>query len=313
MGYLADILKRYKEPVNEYTETVTPLPETEGLNTSAEDYQDKPKDIIEWVDLDGPNVVTGTGIGPEIKSANITGRVTNVVDQYKGRSIPGMTTGEQVMLETSKDPRAFGRGVGRFLGNKYVAAPRHALFNAMRHHPLSGAAVGGLMAGGLGLGYGAYRKYFSDDPEDGKRSIGRYVLPAALAGGALAGLGSHLYRGVVKKGSAMDGLNQINAAIMNDPSLSDADKNSLIKMVGQVPYHNLEGLKRIATTAIGAGVGAAIAKYLMGLGFTGQVLSAIVGGVIGRSFGGPSVTRNAFGQEYMGGTDFYGNARTFLP
>lgn len=82
----------------------------------------------------------------------------------------------------------------------------------------------------------------------------------------------------------------IESKILSDPTISYGDRMALIDYVKDLSFTQKNQLESLTSTAIGAGVGALVAKFLLGLGIKGTIISSILGGLIGHSFSTPSVT-----------------------
>ena len=152
-------------------------------------------------------------------------------------------------------------------------------------------AYGGLFLGGLGAGigslYGLYNKHKKrmEDPnyDEATDDSVKSSLKSGLLAGALAGLGlgfmSGDIAGMKKKSNSV--LNEIINKINSDSSLSFGEKNSLIDAVVKLPSGALWDLSKLLSVVTGASIGGVVAKFLMGFGTVGTVLSSIVGGLIG--------------------------------
>lgn len=175
------------------------------------------------------------------------------------------------------------------------------------HGPWPGTAAGAAGGGALGYGLGKLIDTFSDE-EDSDRP-----LWGGLLGAASGGLGGHLLGAIREKAAAMTGATGDDASyvlwrVRSDSSLSQQEKQSLIQALGQLDDGDLSDLAGKLRTAIGAGVGLLVAKFLMKAGVGGMLLGALTGGFVGSRMVGPSILGNA---QYSGKTDAYGNAYTF--
>lgn len=94
--------------------------------------------------------------------------------------------------------------------------------------------------------------------------------------------------------------------LMQDSALGNADKTTLLNYVSQLSDNQKQDLSRLIGPVAGAGLGIVIARYLLGLGFGGTALLAIIGGAVGNSLAG---SRDAYGQRIDTGHDMFGQAR----
>ena len=99
----------------------------------------------------------------------------------------------------------------------------------------------------------------------------------------------------------------IEDRVMEDGNLSYMDKSTLLRFVNQLSPDRKASLSRLIGPIAGAGVGAAIARYLLQAGIGGTALLGIVGAVVGGN-----MTRgqgNAFGQRVDTSRDVFGQKR----
>ena len=169
-----------------------------------------------------------------------------------------------------------------------------------------GAGVGAVAGGLTGAGLGALYNYLMREPWD-DTSIWKDAIRGGLYGGGLgvlagwesgrdyenAGYGhktaSAFSSNPYMPNSALDTPAAIiNNRIMADSLLSFDQRNQLMSLVSQLPSNALSQLAPMIAAATGAGVGALIAKYLLGMGITGTVIISILGGSLGNRLGQPS-------------------------
>jgi hypothetical protein len=98
----------------------------------------------------------------------------------------------------------------------------------------------------------------------------------------------------------------IQSKVMQDGALAYMDKTTLLQYVNQLSVDQKMNLSRLIGPAAGAGIGAVIARYLLGLGIGGTALLALTGAAVGRQFSG---THNAYGQSVDTRHDMFGQPR----
>jgi hypothetical protein len=209
-----------------------------------------------------------------------------------------------------------GRSLPDFAMRKGMLRPLRPLIDSLGTNNvgsgLLGAAAGGVIGAGAALAGGG--------------SVGRGALVGAgtgMAGMLLASLyaqnrlrNTRFYQEprpaepwrdkVAFYAGTPDGSQAIMQKLMSDYSLSSADKSTLQREVGKLNHSQLGELSRVVGGAVGAGIGALIARYLLKMGVGGTALLAIAGAAIGGQF---SSLRNAYGQRSDPGHDMFGQPR----
>lgn len=172
--------------------------------------------------------------------------------------------------------------------------PTRIIGNASQISPKSGALVGALTAltaGGIGGAlYNTFTKHKRIDPETGEEaSLLKDILYGAGIGGTAGGfLGYALGNDEqnAKTASAFGGFSDvamINNKIMGDPTLDFQQRRQLMNLINQLPGTSISQLAPVVGSALGAGVGAIIAKYLLKMGITGTIITSILGSRFGSS------------------------------
>ena len=207
--------------------------------------------------------------------------------------------------------QGFGLQAGRSIpdaieGHRYLA-PAGDFASSLGTDPLR-SIIYGAAAGGLG---GAALKYFNHGaPSD----IGMGAGVGALAGGGIAGLASLLMRNAnlqkqagfyAMGGSDSDPFSAIQARIFSDSTVPSDEKALLMSLLSQLSPHDASRLSEQVAGLVGAGVGAAVARFLLHMGIGGTALLGIVGGAVGSQFGGSP--RNAYGQRVNTEYDPFGH------
>lgn len=181
------------------------------------------------------------------------------------------------------------------------------------------AALGGAAIGGVaGMGYGML--------------TGRKPLNSALAGAAIGGAGSlglskfweyklreqatnrakerHLMfakKSFYAENDQADPMQFVQARLFADQGMTSSQKSMIMQLLPSLQPDQASQLAQMLRGAGGAGVGYAIARFLLNLGVGGQVLSSIVGGLAGMRFGG--LPTNSFGNRVNTQFDPFGQRR----
>lgn len=90
----------------------------------------------------------------------------------------------------------------------------------------------------------------------------------------------------------MGGLDQ---RLLQDYTLPYNQRMALIGYIQTLPYSVQSQLSSATSTAMGAGLGAVVAKLLFNMGLKGSIIMSILGGLMGRAIGiNNSLTPPAF-------------------
>ena len=130
-------------------------------------------------------------------------------------------------------------------------------------------AIGALAGGLLGHSFGTERKNF-EPKETPKPSIEKKAS-TFIGGNGINEMNNILF--------------QINNKIMGDMNMNFDQKRQLMTYVQTLPKPALFDLYPLLGTASGGGIGYLIAKKLLGLGFTGTILTTILGASAGLATG----------------------------
>jgi hypothetical protein len=181
------------------------------------------------------------------------------------------------------------------LARRVGAAP----FN---HGPALGGVAGTGLGAAAGYGIGKLINRFSDDEDENDRSTS-----GALIGAALGGLGGTMLGGMRQKAASGFGgdLDYVRMRIFQDPELDSSDRQGLLSAVSNLSDPQLSSLGNLLRTAVGAGIGALISKFMLRTGFGGTLLGAAIGGILGMRVGGPSMLGKT---RHTGSHDVYGNS-----
>ena len=183
--------------------------------------------------------------------------------------------------------------------NSPVGKPLEWGLNAMSHSPAASGAYGAAM---LGLGGYAGSKLFNylnkkitgrkEDKVDAKRVA---LVGSLLGGTAGLGLGMHHKNVNLPQKTAMFLLApsaEIQNEIARDYTLNLTEKDHLMQMVNELPEMHKIQLKSMLASVGGSAIGMIVARYLLKLGFTGQVIASLVGGLVGGSIGNNALDLN---------------------
>ncbi len=158
---------------------------------------------------------------------------------------------------------------------------------------LRGAGAGALGGSVLGLLIGLLRGRGGQGARTG-------AITGGLLGAGLAG-----YAGYNFSKHASADQSTIRQMLSADPTISFSDKARLQQGLDGLSSADLRRLAQLLRSAGGAGVGALIAKFLLGRGKGGILAGAIIGGLVGHRSGRPGKT-NAFGQRVNPGHNVLG-------
>jgi hypothetical protein len=198
-------------------------------------------------------------------------------------------------------------GWTRSLIKNTVGYPASVYGKALATHPAVGTAAGAVGAGLAGLGAVSLYDYLYPDNNENPLDKEKRTLLSVGGTALLGGLGSYLLSkgitGQSKKASFLD--SNVDAAILNklsqDFTLSHIAKQQLASNISSMSKSDKSGLLDLLSGVTGAGIGLVIARYLLKLGFTGQLLLTLAGGFLGSTLGGnglASKDRDVYGRKY---------------
>jgi hypothetical protein len=205
-----------------------------------------------------------------------------------------------------RNPWEYSQSTGNQIGQSIQSAlgdPNNRFKQLARHGALpAGAALG---AGGAAVGYGVGS--ILELLQQGQGPNWSKLL-AALLGIGGAGLGAYAGRNHTKQASFMgDPKRDLVKLLESDLSMSFSDKAQLMLVLQGVQTQQATKILSMLRGAAGAGVGALIAKHLLGMGLGGQILLGLVGGKLGSNFGtGRKFSNNALGERTNPGYNAFG-------
>lgn len=256
---------------------------------------------------DGPGLATGNGKGGEIfPRPQIKWSSENTGNRAYFES--GVPINRRFGVADNLLPMIgrLGGSVAKYTpwGNAYMAARAPgSRFKAIAQGAFKNALAGGIL--GAGVNYlrskpepkliktinpvtGQIEIREVEDPDENKSQLWKDVLTGSLIGGGIGGIigdtGHFDYYNQNKfssLGASQDVLAILNSKIMSDPAMDFTQKRDLMTYIQSLPSHALNQFVPLLGQLLGAGAGALIAKNLLGLGFTGSILSALAGGLIG--------------------------------
>ena len=223
--------------------------------------------------------------------------------------------------------------VGRSIHND-----ENVLFNAIQgatkqfnENPIAAAGLGALGAGGTAAAVAGIKDLIRpkrrrhaelESTTDKMKDSGKKWALRGFAGAGLASLAhqylkkessSNLQKNAFFSQSAAEDKEIVKNKLARDTALTFQEKSTLSRKVDQLSSSEASNLRDIVSSLIGGGIGVAVAKFLMGAGFTGQTLAAIAGVALGNSlFGSSGPPTTADGNARFGAnTDRYGRPRIF--
>jgi hypothetical protein len=167
----------------------------------------------------------------------------------------------------------------------------------------------GAILGGTGL-LGTWLLNRFKDPEQrvSPMLMGTLGLLAGAGIGGLAGKYTEKYASFFTPPGTSDTTRRAMLdAIAKDFTMDPRTRESVIKAIMALSESQVNVLRGQLGWLGGAGVGWAVAKWLMGRGLLGQLGGAILGGAIGSAFFGPSTPVNGLGFPSTGHRDYNGN------
>jgi len=219
-----------------------------------------------------PNLRAGhiTGSGGSVKSAEdtLTPEQRANVERFRGT------------------PQNMGESIADFYSNSALAAPLRG-FNMINRPALSNPFTGGIWGGGLSLaaasGIIGAKNLMAGHPVSEparKRQMWQKIL--ATAGGVGAGV---LLSQPMAKTSSFGELAAIRIKILSDNSLSPMEQAQMLELVRQLDPAKAFDLKQLLATVSGAGVGAAVMRFLFGTGVLGTIGGGLAGALLGSRLG----------------------------
>lgn len=300
----------------------------------------------DWPGMNGLNaptaadnnfLATGNGGGSIIVSRNQIKTSSEQTPTYStGRPIKGFG-------DIGKNLRNLAANVGTSLGS--ILPPR-LTYDVAKGGTNKGVAFGALSHGLLGALLGAaynkfkrnkYVKYkdpvtgeeYDTAEEDDTTPMWKDMLVGGGIGAGIGGIIGHraAYEQAepnkpfgegyypfgelnTKKGSVINGsdiLSTLDNKLMMDYSLSFAQRNALINYLHGLPMYVIQSeFGNLLSTGVGAGIGALIAKKLLGLGMGGTIIASILGGMIGSNATSPNNQESPFTRSAFAPTGMFG-------
>lgn len=233
-----------------------------------------------------------------------------LLHKYVGSQVPGagipMASPEMLAIPGTTEGSLeyqLGAKIPQLLQGKQTLAPVGDWIDNAEGNPLRSGMFGTLAgaAGGAGLGV-----LLGKDPQTSA------LLGGAGLGGAswLIGTLLNMQRKRLREkqmgkhasfygNSSADPASYVSSRIALDSSLGFTEKTQLSGLVDKLSDGQTQELAKLLRAAGGAAIGALVAKYMLRLGLTGTVLSAILGGAIGSAWGNKSIDRDVFGNARL--------------
>lgn len=231
---------------------------------------------------------TGNGNGGEIFSRDQV-KIAEQITPIEGRNVFSDSFGRPIKRRFAMSSRDAWDVLPNLAHKTRGLLPTGFMGEASKYSPKTSALVGSLALALAGLGAGGIYHYLTKnrrtDPYTNEQpSLIKDLLigtgTGALGGGILGhALGKDMQN--TKTASSFSDVATINNKIMGDTSLSFQQKRQLMNLINSLPSTSISQIAPMVGSLIGTGAGAIIAKYLMGMGITGTVLTSILGATIG--------------------------------
>lgn len=195
--------------------------------------------------------------------------------------------------DSPEDQSPIAYGLGKYLRDKSQNRVDGFLGRASNYGILSGATVGGLVGAGGGALASLIARLFL-----GKTSVGKWALAGGALGALLGGHNSFVRgrrRNPMLKSAAtyMDPRNFILEKLQGANDIGVGEKVKLAAAVRNMNRADAEKLASMVRAALGFGVGAIIAKFLLG---TSSAAGTLFGGVVG-ALGANMIANNLFAPQ----------------
>lgn len=268
-------LEKILEIAREKTDT-TPsgtLPESETNADTSNDSVDAHTLQNEMIENPREGHITGTG-GPVVKRADLSEAQQAEVNSYN-------RDGMNMVMP--------------------LAMPLANLNKAVLSNPFTASLGYGLAGAGLARGAIGVKNLLSGRPrtEQDKRRQRNQTMTAGLLSG-LAGLG------LMKKRSSFAGgdpMSLIQSKIMSDNTLTSVQQQVMIDAASQMSPTKQFGLAQVLMGLVGAGIGAAVARFISNMGVFGTIGGGVVGGLVGSRIGSEPMPSTG---DVNNSVDFFG-------
>lgn len=251
--------------------------------------------------------IAGTGSGPTL------GGTKSASEESVLKAV------EQMNVQTAKSP---GRRMGESLQTwpvlpGVVRGMHGAHMGTLGSNPWLAGSLYGLGAGAATIGALGGARWLRGEPF-------RWRSPRKLLAGAgvgtLAGLAAaHASKDLIRRRGIKQAFfndsvvtNSISQRLMTDTSLTVAQRAEILKGVSQLSNPQQTNLLQLLSAVTGAGIGAAVSRFLLNAGVLGTTLGTVAGALIGSRLGkGPDPR---MGQRHGGfwvnnQVDIFGNMR----
>lgn len=192
-----------------------------------------------------------------------------------------------------------------WLGNMGVGGLAGAGLGALAGLLTGNAGKGALIGGGVGaLGLGALG-YMKDNPRWGEKfglkplrgsSAIKADVDSGVSGGSTESQEDDLIEkyGMHKVAYGQSMGDPVTAKLYRDTELTLRQKQELANQVSYLNAQQKRRLNQMIGGAVGGGIGMIVAKYLLGLGKFGSILTTIVSGLAGARMGGGAAPRSPY-------------------
>ena len=186
-----------------------------------------------------------------------------------------------------------GAGLGSAVG-----AGAGGLFGLLTGKDIGSSALTGAALGGIGLGGIGYTQ--GDNP-DWATKLGlkrKRGIDALNADPDTLGVDEEYimnkYGSIQKSAFGLSHGDPVTAKIFRDTALTLRQKQELASQVGYLNDQQKRRLNQLVGGAFGGGVGMLVAKYLLGLGKFGTILTTIVSGLAGARMAGGRASKSPY-------------------
>lgn len=184
--------------------------------------------------------------------------------------------------EPKDEKKSIGTQAGEYYyeNKDWLNSPYRFLAESLTKSPSQALVTGGV--GGALSGYLAGKALQGMSRRPRPSTLPNSILLGATGTAGLA----YLLNRMSKKSAAFLGFDsdqKISSELSRDPSIGFSEENALMSMVDELDQNEKSQLAKLLDGAKGASAGFIIAKFLLDLGFTGQILFALAGGFLGNS------------------------------
>lgn len=304
------VRKRWQRLVKK-PERDTDLPESTEVTAIGKDPQDSHEYHSEMVRR--PNTgIAGTGTGP-----TFTAKTANALTPNQIKTQVKALNAEVAKPAGQRTAEGLQGMARQFKVAPLFSGAHKALMSTLSMDPRVAGTLYGLGAGAATIGALGGLRWLRGEPF--RWNSPRKLLAGAgvgLLGGLAAGHASSDWRrrqGIAKEAFFSGSIVQDNISrkLMQDASLTVAQRAEIMRGVSQLPVAQQTNLLQLLSAVTGAGIGAAVSRFLMRAGVLGTMLGTVGGALIGSRLGrGPDPRGERHGGFWINNqVDIFGNIR----